>query len=228
MVETIRLIDDLYKGFYTMRRLPVYILLDTSGSMRGEPIHSVNVGLQSMLSALRQDPYALESVHLSIITFDLEAKVYLSLTPLDQVQLSNIDVPSAGATFMGAALELLAEQVSQQIQKSSDEIKGDWRPLLFVMTDGSPSDVYAYQQAVPVIQQLNFASIVACAAGPKAKTEHLLQLTDKVVVLDTMDAASFSGFFKWVSASVVAGSSSAGISSSISLPPPPPEVQLVL
>ncbi|WP_278491857.1 vWA domain-containing protein [Acinetobacter gyllenbergii] len=211
-----------------MRRLPVYILLDTSGSMRGEPIHSVNVGLQSMLSALRQDPYALESVHLSIITFDLEAKVYLPLTPLDQVQLADIDVPSAGATFMGAALELLAEQVSQQLQKSTDEVKGDWRPLLFVMTDGSPSDVYAYQQAIPVIQQLNFASIVACAAGPKAKQEHLLQLTDKVVVLDTMDAASFAGFFKWVSASVVVGSSSAGISGSISLPPPPPEVQLVL
>lgn len=211
-----------------MRRLPVYILLDTSGSMRGEPIHSVNVGLQSMLSALRQDPYALESVHLSIITFDLEAKVYLPLTPLDQVQLADIDVPSAGATFMGAALELLAEQVSQQLQKSTDEVKGDWRPLLFVMTDGSPSDVYAYQQAIPVIQQLNFASIVACAAGPKAKQEHLLQLTDKVVVLDTMDAASFAGFFKWVSASIVVGSSSAGISGSVSLPPPPPEVQLVL
>lgn len=211
-----------------MRRLPVYILLDTSGSMRGEPIHSVNVGLQSMLSALRQDPYALESVHLSIITFDLEAKVYLPLTPLDQVQLTDIDVPSAGATFMGAALELLAEQVSQQLQKSTDEVKGDWRPLLFVMTDGSPSDVYAYQQEIPVIQQLNFASIVACAAGPKAKQEHLLQLTDKVVVLDTMDAASFAGFFKWVSASVVVGSSSAGISGSVSLPPPPPEVQLVL
>ncbi|MEN5171110.1 VWA domain-containing protein [Acinetobacter higginsii] len=211
-----------------MRRLPVYILLDTSGSMRGEPIHSVNVGLQSMLSALRQDPYALESVHLSIITFDLEAKVYLPLTPLDQVQLADIDVPSAGATFMGAALELLAEQVTQQLQKSTDEVKGDWRPLLFVMTDGSPSDVYAYQQAIPVIKQLNFASIVACAAGPKAKQEHLLQLTDKVVVLDTMDAVSFAGFFKWVSASVVVGSSSAGISGSVSLPPPPPEVQLVL
>ncbi|MEQ1322822.1 VWA domain-containing protein [Acinetobacter soli] len=211
-----------------MRRLPVYILLDTSGSMRGEPIHSVNVGLQSMLSALRQDPYALESVHLSIITFDLEARVYLPLTPLDQVQLTDIDVPSAGATFMGAALELLAEQVTQQLQKSTDEVKGDWRPLLFMMTDGSPSDVYAYQQAIPVMQQLNFASIVACAAGPKAKQDHLLQLTDKVVVLDTMDAASFAGFFKWVSASVVVGSSSAGISGSVSLPPPPPEVQLVL
>jgi uncharacterized protein YegL len=55
----------------SLRRLPVYLLLDTSGSMRGEPIQSVNVGLHAMLQALRQDPYALESVHLSVITFDL-------------------------------------------------------------------------------------------------------------------------------------------------------------
>ncbi|MBK5648487.1 MULTISPECIES: vWA domain-containing protein [Acinetobacter] len=211
-----------------MRRLPVYILLDTSGSMRGEPIHSVNVGLQSMLSALRQDPYALESVYLSVITFDIEAKVYLPLTPLDQVQIPDLDVPNVGATFMGAALELLAQEVHQNVQKSSNDVKGDWRPLLFLMTDGSPSDVYAYQQIVPTIKQLNFATIVACAAGPKAKTESLLQLTDQVVVLDTMDSNSFASFFKWVSASVVAGSSSAGVSDSISLPPPPAEIQLVL
>ncbi|MGE8529266.1 MAG: vWA domain-containing protein [Acinetobacter guillouiae] len=211
-----------------MRRLPVYILLDTSGSMRGEPIHSVNVGLQSMLSALRQDPYALESVYLSVITFDIKAKVYLPLTPLDQVQIPDLDVPNVGATFMGAALELLAQEVQQNVQKSSNDVKGDWRPLLFLMTDGSPSDVYAYQQIVPTIKQLNFATIVACAAGPKAKTESLLQLTDQVVVLDTMDSNSFASFFKWVSASVVAGSSSAGVSDSISLPPPPAEIQLVL
>ena len=211
-----------------IRRLPVYILLDTSGSMRGEPISSVNVGLKSMLSALRQDPYALETVYLSIITFDSQVNVYFPLTPLDQVQLTQIDVPNSGATFLGAGLEVLAQQVRAEVKKSTADTKGDWRPLLFIMTDGAPSDLYAYQEMIPVIKQLNFASIVACAAGPKAKKEQLLQLTDTVVVLDTMDTSAFAGFFKWVSASVVAGSSSAGVSGSISLPPPPPEVQLVL
>ncbi|WP_288843112.1 VWA domain-containing protein [uncultured Deefgea sp.] len=211
----------------SVRRLPVYILLDTSGSMRGEPIHSVNVGLQAMLSALRQDPYALESVHLSIITFDVEAREYLPLTPLDEVKLGEVIVPDAGATFLGAALELLLQRVDRDIKKTSDEAKGDWRPLLFVMTDGSPSDLYAYREAISQVKTRNFGSILACAAGPKAKQEILLELTDRVVTLDTMDSAAFSGFFKWVSASVAIGSSSAGVSGQVSLPPPPPEVQLV-
>lgn len=210
------------------RRLPVYILLDTSGSMRGEPIHSVNVGLQAMLSALRQDPYALESVHLSIITFDIEAREYLPLTPLDQVQLGEITAPDAGATFMGAALELLIHLVDKQLRKSSDEAKGDWRPLMFLMTDGSPSDLHAYREAIPELKSRNFASILACAAGPKAKQQYLLELTDRVVTLDTMDAVAFAGFFKWVSASVAVGGSSAGVTGPVNLPPPPPEVQLVL
>lgn len=208
------------------RRLPVYILLDTSGSMMGEPIHSVNVGLQAMLSTLRQDPYALESVHLSIITFDVEARIFLPLTALDQVRIADIEVK--GATFMGAALNLLLECVDRDVRKSTPDAKGDWRPLMFLMTDGSPSDMQAYRDAIPEVKKRNFGSILACAAGPKAKKDLLLELTDRVVLMDTMDAVAFSGFFKWVSASVAAGSSSAGISGQVSLPPPPPEVQLVL
>lgn len=212
----------------SVRRLPVYILLDTSGSMRGEPIHSVNVGLQAMLSALRQDPYALESVHISIITFDVDASEYLALTPLDEVRFEEISVPGAGATFLGAALNLLIAKVDREVRRSTAEAKGDWRPLLFVMTDGSPSDLLAYREAITEIKKRNFGTIVACAAGPKVKVELLHELTNRVVRLDTLDSAAFSGFFKWVSASVSIGSSSAGIEEQVNLPPPPAEVQLVL
>ena len=44
-----------------MRKLPVYLLLDTSGSMYGEPIEAVKNGVQVLVSTLRQDPYALET-----------------------------------------------------------------------------------------------------------------------------------------------------------------------
>ena len=208
------------------RRLPVYILLDTSGSMMGEPVHSVNVGLQAMLSTLRQDPYALESVHLSIITFDVEARVFLPLTPLEQVRITDVEVK--GATFMGAALNLLVECIDRDVRKTNADAKGDWRPLVFLMTDGSPSDIEDYRQAISEVKKRNLGSVIACAAGPKAKTQYLMELTDHVVKMDTMDSAAFSGFFKWVSASVAAGSSSAGVNGQASLPPPPPEVQLVL
>ncbi len=63
-----------------MRRLPVYLLIDTSGSMYGEPIESVKNGLQSLMSSLRQDPYALETAFLSVIEFNSEATQIVPLT----------------------------------------------------------------------------------------------------------------------------------------------------
>ncbi len=210
------------------RRLPVYLLIDTSGSMRGEPIQSVNVGLKSMVSALRQDPYALESVSLSLITFDIDAKEIFPLTPLEQIQLPEIVVPLSGPTFLGAALELLLNRSDIELIKNTPNKKGDWRPLLFIMTDGSPTDLQVFRNMIPEIKKRNFGNIVACAAGPKAKDAVLKELTDNVVHLDTTDSATFSQFFKWVSASVSIGSSSAGVSEPTYLPPPPPEVQMVI
>lgn len=63
-----------------MRRLPVYLLLDTSGSMYGEPIAAVKNGVEMLLSTLRQDPYALETAYISIITFDSTAQQIVPLT----------------------------------------------------------------------------------------------------------------------------------------------------
>jgi uncharacterized protein YegL len=196
--------------------------------MRGEPIESVKVGLEAMIASLRQDPFALESVFISIITFDKDVKQIMSLTELENMQLPEIQTPESGPTHLGAALELLCQKVDSEVQLSTPDRKGDWMPLLFIMTDGKPSDVQKYNQMIPEIKKRHFGSIIACAAGAKADPKPLELLTSQVYSLDTTDSATFRQFFKWVSASVSVGNRSVGATDEILLPPPPLEVHTVI
>ncbi len=211
-----------------MRRLPVYLLIDTSGSMKGEPIESVKVGLEAMIASLRQDPFALESVNISIITFDSSVNQLLPLTELENLQLPEIVTPDSGPTHLGAALELLCKVVDKEVRLSTPDRKGDWMPLLFIMTDGKPSDIQLYNQMIPEVKKRHFASVIACAAGMHARTEPLKLLTDQVYSLDTVDSSTFKQFFKWVSDSIGVGNRSIGAADELVLPPPPAEVNVVI
>lgn len=210
------------------RRLPVYILIDTSGSMKGEPIESVKVGLSDMIASLRLDPYALETACISIITYDRDVRQILPLTELEDLQLPEFECPDSGPTHTGAALNMLCECYDREVNMGSREQKGDWMPLLFVLTDGKPSDLQIYDEAIQKVKRHQFTNIVACAAGPKAKTEPLKKLTDNVFTLDTMDSSTFKKFFQWVTINVQQGGRTMGVTDSIELPPPPTEINVAI
>ena len=210
------------------RRLPVYILIDTSGSMQGEPIESVKVGLADVIASLRLDPDALETACISIITYDKEVKQILPLTELENLQLPDIVCPDSGPTHTGAALNVLCDCYDREVNMGTREQKGDWMPLLFLMTDGKPADLMVYEEAIKRIKQHQFTNIVACAAGPKAKTEPLKKLTENVFTLDTMDSSTFKKFFQLVNINVQQGGRTMGVSEQTELPAPPAEVNLVI
>lgn len=211
-----------------MRRLPVYFLLDTSGSMNGEPIQALNNALSGMINNLRSDAQAAETLWISIITFDREVKEIVPLTALETFQLPEITCPESGPTFTGKALEVLYEKVGKEIIKGSPTQKGDWRPLLFLFTDGKPSDLQLYSEMTPKIKSVNFGAVVACAAGHSADNTKLKELTNDVVHLDTADSTTLKQFFKWVSDTIEQGNKSMGTTDNVALPPPPSEVHLVI
>ena len=211
-----------------MRRLPVYLLIETSGGMRGEKIEAVKNGLQVLISKLRQDPFALESVSISIITFDKEPKQVLALTDLETLQLPEIEILESSPPHTGRALLFLNEKLNADLIKGTAEQKGDWRPLLFILTRGTPADKLDFRTAVPLIKERNFAAIIACSVGSHSSDTELKMLTDDVVHLDTADSSTLMSFFKWVSASIGAGNKSVGTTDHIILPPPPDDVNPVI
>lgn len=211
-----------------MRRLPVYFLLDTSGSMNGEPIQALNNAISGMINSLRSDAQASETLWVSIITFDREINEIVPLTELQSFQLPEIVCPPSGPTFTGKALNLLFQKVTTDVRKGSPTQKGDWRPLLFIFTDGKPSDLQLYTEMIPKIKSLNFGAIIGCAAGHLADNSKLKELTDTVVHLDTTDSSTLKQFFKWVSDTIEQGNKSMGTVDIVSLPAPPSEVHLVI
>ena len=95
-----------------MRRLPVYVLADCSGSMTGAPIESVKSGIRELHNELMGDPQTVESAFLSVITFDSAAE---QLVPLTELGMFNPpDLVASGTTSLGEALRMLNEIVYRE------------------------------------------------------------------------------------------------------------------
>ncbi len=185
-----------------IRRLPVYLVVDTSESMVGEPFRAVTTGITTLIHELRGEPMALESAFISLITFASRASQEIPLTDLLQCQLPELTMGSG--TALGAALDLTRESIARDVRRGSETAKGDWKPLVFLMTDGTPTDSWrsAAQRFRRELVDTGNVNLIGVACGPHADASILRQLTGTVLNLKDTSEVSFKSFFEWVSASI--------------------------
>lgn len=217
----------------TSRRLPIYLVADVSASMHGAPIEAVNTGLKNFNAALRLDPHALECAAISIITFASEAKQLTGL--VDAGSFVPPTLVAAGGTALGAALELLATALDANTRVRTADYAGDWRPLVFLMTDGQPTDDWQpglarYRAAAAKWK----STLIAIGCGPTVAVDMLSELTKTVMLMPDMTPDTIASLFDWISQSVRTASRAisqqavqGAPSAFADLPPPPQGIRVV-
>ncbi|MBN3214881.1 TerY-C metal binding domain-containing protein [Pectobacterium versatile] len=191
-----------------MRRLPIFFVLDCSESMIGDNLKKMNDGLQTIVSDLKKDPHALETAWISVIAF---AGVAQTIVPLvEVVSFYPPRLPLGGGTSLGAAIRELTKQIDEQVRKTTQERKGDWKPVVYLLTDGRPTDDITPEITRWKTHYASKVNLIAIGLGASADLSTLRQLTENVLLFTDAQEGDFTRFIKWITASVTAHSRSVG------------------
>lgn len=181
-------------------RCPVILLLDTSGSMSGQPIQELNQGLAAFKEDVLKDSQASLSVEVAMITFGSIAKLIQDFVTIDQFTPPILEVD--GLTPMGAAIEYALDFLENRKQTYKDNGILYYRPWVFLITDGTPTD--SWDSAAKRLREAEAQSRLSFfAVGVKGADMNILKQISPPerppVMLNGLD---FRELFVWLSASM--------------------------
>jgi uncharacterized protein YegL len=141
---------------------PFFVVIDTSGSMDGEPLDAVNQALPDLLGVVKDDPMTQEIARLGLIEFNYGATVRLPLSDLATVDTMPT-LSAGGGTSYTSAFQTLR----QQLETVRTLGKRFYRPVAFFISDGNPTD-QGWESALTAVTDSDFKyrpSIVAFGFG---------------------------------------------------------------
>lgn len=219
MLNDLRLEDAVEFAENPEPRCPCVLLLDTSGSMEGEPIDALNEGLKTFQFDLSLDNLAKRRVEVAVISFDSEVTIVQGFVTADQF-IPPI-LTAKGLTRMGSGINQALDLI--QTRKAQYRYHGItyYRPWVFMITDGEPQGEgeAVVQRAVQRIREDEANKRVAFF-GVGVEGANMHQLSQIVVRQPVkLKGLNFVDMFLWLSASMQRVSQSKP-NEQVALPPP--------
>ena len=196
-------------------RCPVALVLDTSGSMSGQPIDQLNVGIQLFLDEVQRDDLARWSVDLAVYTAGGTVECIQPFIGVEQIA-GFVPLNASGGTPLGQATRMALDDLEARKRAYSDTGVPYYQPWLVLISDGAPGDIWqdAAQRASALSAQRKLVSLPIGVQG--ADLDVLSQFSSKPAV--SLDGLKFRELFQWLSASMARVSASTSSDASVQLP----------
>ncbi len=139
-------------------RCACVLLLDVSGSMAGRPVEALNDGLRAFATDLSTDALASQRVEVAVVTFGGDGvRVAHDFSTVGQFEPSRLS--AGGGTPMGAAIVQAIDLVEQRKTQYKENGIVYYRPWVFLITDGEPTD--DWQNAARRVHEAEEANALA-------------------------------------------------------------------
>lgn len=181
-------------------RCPCVLLLDTSSSMSGSPIEELNAGLQVFKQNLCADDLTMLRVEVAVVTFGGIVEIVQDFVTADQFHPPHLSV--RGDTPMGSAINVALDHLDARKQNYQRSGLGYFRPWIFLITDGAPTDGDLWRTAAQRVRKEETAKKVAFfAVGVEGADMNVLkQISQRQPV--SLQGLNFQEMFVWLSNSL--------------------------
>lgn len=183
------------------RELHIFYVLDTSGSMTGTPIATLNGAMTETLEVLRQQAMSNADalVKVAVLEFNSGCRWLQPKGPEELGDFIWEDLKAGGLTDMGAALKELDSKLSRNAFLNS--MTGAYLPVIIFMTDGYATD--DYKKALDQIRQNKWfarGTRIGFAVGDEADTAMISEIVGtSEAVVKTDDLELFARMLKFAS-----------------------------
>lgn len=180
-------------------RVACVVLVDVSGSMHGEPLDEVNAGLQIMKEELQSDALAAKRAEIAIVTFGGTVTVVQDFVGVERFSPPRLE--STGDTPMGAGIRRAIELVQARKQVYKDNGIAYYRPWVFLITDGAPTDRW-HDAAMQVQDGERQNAFVFFSVGTEDADFTILRKISKQREPLKLKGLRFRDLFQWLSKSL--------------------------